>query len=498
VLYRISRGIGAGRNSMCNFGVMSSKQRTLKAPISLDGVGLHTGAKVRLTILPAPENSGYRFQRTDMEGQPIIPADCDLVTTTQRGTTLELNGAKVHTTEHVLSALYGSMVDNALIQLDGPEVPILDGSAQMFVDAIRAVGIEEQQADRLYLTLTENLTYEDAEKGIEMLAVPTVGGEFRLTVMVDYNSPVLGTQHAHMYQLDHFVDEIARCRTFVFLRELEFLAKNGLIKGGSLENAIVMVDRAYTDEEIKEILRLLGKEDLDVKVEGIGVLNTVKLQFENEPARHKLLDIVGDLALVGRFIRGHILAARPGHFGNVEFAKVLKRLIKKKADSPRFDLSKKALFGINEITKMLPHRYPFLLVDKILEMNNESIVGIKNVTMNEPFFQGHFPDNPVMPGVLQIEAMAQVGGIFALSQVPDPENYSTYFMKIDGVKFKQKVLPGDTLVFHLKLESPMRRGLVNMRGVAYVNDREVCEATMLAQVVKDKQPATSQAISASL
>jgi UDP-3-O-[3-hydroxymyristoyl] N-acetylglucosamine deacetylase / 3-hydroxyacyl-[acyl-carrier-protein] dehydratase len=466
---------------------MSSKQRTLSAAVSLQGVGLHTGTKVNLTILPAPDNHGYVFQRTDLEGQPLIPADCDLVIGTQRGTTLELKGARVYTTEHVLSALYGCKVDNALIQIDGPEIPIMDGSAKQFVAAIEKVGFTEQNSDRKYLTLTENITYEDKEKNIEMLAVPTQGGEFRLTVMVDYNSPVLGTQHAHMYQLNDFVPEISGCRTFVFLRELELLAKNGLIKGGSLDNAIVMVDRAYSEQEIKDILKMLGREEMEVKVEGIGVLNTVKLQYENEPARHKLLDIIGDLALTGRFIRGHILAARPGHFGNVEFAKILKGLYKKQKDSPPvFDIFKKPLFDINDITKMLPHRYPFLLIDKILEMDQTSIVGIKNVTMNEPFFQGHFPGNPVMPGVLQIEAMAQVGGIFALSQVPDPENYSTYFMKIDGVKFKQKVLPGDTIIFRLNLESPIRRGLVNMRGVAYVNGKEVCEAVMLAQVVKDR------------
>jgi UDP-3-O-[3-hydroxymyristoyl] N-acetylglucosamine deacetylase/3-hydroxyacyl-[acyl-carrier-protein] dehydratase len=466
---------------------MSSKQRTLKQSVTLHGVGLHTGAPVTLTIQPAPANHGYKFQRLDLEGQPIIAADCDLVVATQRGTTLEQNGARVYTTEHVLAAIYGCKVDNALVQLTGPEVPIMDGSAWPYVEAIEAVGYEEQAADRLYLTLTDNITYEDNEKNIEMLAVPTFGGEFRVTVMVDYNSPILGTQHAQMYQLNHFKEEISKCRTFVFLRELEVLAKNGLIKGGSLDNAIVMVDRTYSEDQIKDILKMLGKEDLEVKVEGIGVLNTIKLQYENEPARHKLLDIVGDLALVGRFIRGHILAARPGHYGNTEFAKILKALAKKQKDAaPVFDLYKKPLYDINDISKMLPHRYPFLLVDKILEMDENGIVGLKNVTMNEPFFQGHFPGNPVMPGVLQIEAMAQVGGIFALSKVADPENYSTYFMKIDGVKFKQKVMPGDTIIFKLTLESPIRRGLVNMRGIAYVNGKEATEATMLAQVVRDK------------
>lgn len=465
-------------------------QHTLAAEVSLTGIGLHTGAPVTVTIKPAEPNSGYRFCRVDLEGQPTIKADPDLVVTTNRGTSLAQNGAEVHTTEHLLSAIYGSQIDNALVELDGPEVPIMDGSALPFVEAINSVGVVQQDAEREFLWLEENLTYEDKERGIEMLAVPTKGGEFRLTVMVDYNSPVLGTQHAHMYMLDHFVDQIAPCRTFVFLRELEKLARAGLIKGGSLDNAVVLVERPYSKAEIDDLRELLGVEHVEVKVEGMGVLNTTKLKFENEPARHKLLDIVGDLALVGKFIRGHILAARPGHYGNVEFAKMLKAYDKaqQKKKPGNWDTNAKPVYDINDIEAMLPHRYPFLLVDKVLEVSDSEIVGVKNVTMNEPFFQGHFPGNPVMPGVLQIEAMAQCGGIFALSQVEDPEFYSTYFMKIDNVRFKQKVIPGDTVVFHLQLESPMRRGLVHMSGKAYVAGKLVSSAEMLAQVVKDKAP----------
>lgn len=465
---------------------MSDMQRTLKGPIEFHGIGLHTGEKVNLTVLPAPANHGYKFQRVDLEGQPTIDANCDLVVGTQRGTTLEQNGARIYTTEHILAALYGSEIDNALIQSDGPEIPIMDGSSWMFVQKIQEVGIEVLDVEREYIELTENIAFEDTEKHVEMLAVPTNGGEFRLTVMVDYNSPVLGTQHASMYHMGEFVPEISRCRTFVFLKEVEALAKAGLIKGGDLDNAIVLVERQYSEEELDMIAKLVGKERLDVKVESMGVLNTVKMHYENEPARHKLLDIVGDLALTGKFIKGHILAARPGHAGNVEFAKVIKTWAKKQKGEVHFDLSKKPVYDINDISKILPHRYPFLLVDKVMEMNDEGIVGVKNITLNEPFFQGHFPDNPVFPGVLQVEAMAQVGGIFALSTVPDPENYSTYFLKIDKVRFKQKVLPGDVLVFDLKLESPIRRGLVHMSGKAYVNGKMVSEAEMMAQIVKDK------------
>jgi len=461
-----------------------AKQKTIKESFSVVGVGLHTGQKAKLTVLPAEDNHGFKFKRTDLDGTPIINADPELVVDTSRSTTLEKNGARVHTTEHVLAALYGMEIDNALIEIDGPEIPIMDGSAYPFVGLINQVGIVEQNSDKDYFVITENLTYEDLERQTEMLAVPQ--DEFRLTVMVDYNSPQLGTQHAHMYHTGEFENEISKCRTFVFLRELEVLAKNGLIKGGDLDNAIVMVDKPLPQEKLDEIADLLGKPH--IKIEEAGILNNLTLHFQNEPARHKLLDIVGDLALVGKPIKGHILAARPGHKGNVDFAKLIKNEIKAKTKKgPQFDLTKDPIYDINDISKMLPHRYPFLLVDKIIEMNDTSIVGVKNITLNEPQFTGHFPDNPVMPGVLQVEAMAQVGGIFALSSVPDPENYMTYFMKIDGVKFKRKVIPGDTVIFKLELLTPIRRGIVHMMGKGYVNGTQCIEAELMAQIVKEKK-----------
>lgn len=466
---------------------MTEKQRTIKEAIVFNGVGLHTGETVTMEICPAADNHGYKFQRVDLENQPIIKADVDFVVATDRGTTLEQNGARVYTTEHVLAALYACQVDNALIKLNGPEIPIMDGSSILFVNEIERVGFEDQSADREYFELNENIPWEDLEKGIEFLAIPDIN--YRLTVMVDYKSPVLGTQHASMYQLTDFKSEIARCRTFVFLRELEYLASNNLIKGGDLDNAIVLVDRPdVSQEELDRLAKLLGKDNLQISIDGIGVLNSTKLQYENEPARHKLLDIVGDLALVGKPIKAHILAARPGHSGNVRFAKVLKEQIKKQQNQGKyFDLSKESIYDINDIERILPHRYPFLMVDKIIEIQENSIVGVKNITMNEPQFTGHFPGNPVFPGVLQIEAMAQVGGIFALTKVEDPHLYSTYFMKIDNVRFKQKVMPGDTLVFELELTSPIRRGLVEMSGKAYVNGKIVSEASMLAQIIKDKE-----------
>lgn len=465
---------------------MIENQRTLESSVKLIGIGLHTGEKVTLELCPAKENHGYKFQRIDLEGQPIIEADADLVVSTQRGTTLEKDGAKVYTTEHVLAALYGMQVDNVLIKLDGQEIPIMDGSSLPFVQAVESVGLKEQDAPRVYFELDENIKWEDAENGIEFLAIPDP--EYRITVMVDYKSPVLGTQHATIYNVGEFKKEISTCKTFVFLRELEQLAKGGLIKGGDIDNAIILVEREEVQqEELDNLAKLLGKEELKVEIKGIGTLNNYQMKFQNEPARHKLLDIIGDLALVGKPIKAHILAARPGHSGNTRFAKVLKDQIIKQKNAPRhFDLTKKPLYDISDILKMLPHRYPFLLVDKIMEINEDSIIGVKNITMNEPQFTGHFPDNPVFPGVQQVEAMAQCGGIFALSKVEEAHLYSTYFMKIDNVKFKQKVIPGDTMVFELKLMSPMRRGLVNMAGKGYVNGVLTVEAEMLAQVIKDR------------
>ncbi len=465
--------------------MMHTKQHTLKEAIHFEGIGLHTGKKVKLTIEPAAENHGYKFQRVDLPNQPIIPADADLVTETQRGTTIEKDGARVCTTEHVLAAIYGMQIDNALIKVDSEEMPIMDGSAFAFVAAIEKVGLLEQAADREFFEFTENQPFENIEKGVEMLGIPY--NDFRITVMVDYNSPVLGTQHASMYEISEFKENIAPCRTFVFLRELEMLAKAGLIKGGDIDNAIVLVEREHVpQEELDQLAKLLDKEHYDIQIKG-NTLNNVELKFLNEPARHKLLDIIGDLALVGKPIKGHILAARPGHHGNTSYAKIIKQLMKEQAKKGKFfDLIKEPLYDINAIEKMLPHRYPFLMVDKIMEITEDGIVGVKNITMNEPQFTGHFPGNPVMPGVLQIEAMAQVGGIFSLSKVEDPQYYSTYFMKIDNVRFKKKVIPGDTIVFELSLLSPMRRGLVHMGGKAYVNGQIAMEAEMLAQVIKDR------------
>lgn len=462
---------------------MSIKQQTIQTPVSLSGVGLHTGAKATITFKPAPENHGYKFQRIDLEDQPVIEADVDNVVDTARGTTIGKGNARISTIEHALAALVGLEIDNVLMEIDGPEVPILDGSSQPFIEALQKAGLVAQEANREYFELKTNLTFEDTERKVEMLAVPSE--DYRLTVMVDYNSPILGTQHATMYHTGEFTSEIAACRTFCFFREIEQLAKNNLIKGGDLDNAIVLVDKEVSDEELENLAKMLNKPKIEVKKNGI--LNNTKLKFENEPARHKLLDIVGDLALVGMPLKAHILAARPGHAANVEFAKKIKQLIKAeklKKSVPQYHPSQPPVYDINQIVNMLPHRHPFIMIDKIMELSDEHVVGVKNVTMNEWFFQGHFPGNPVMPGVLQLEAMAQTGGILVLNTVPDPENYWTYFMKIENARFKQKVMPGDTILFKLTLASPIRRGICHMKGEAYVGDKVVTEAEMMAQIVR--------------
>ena len=459
------------------------KQKTISTNLSFTGFGLHTGKEVDLVIEPAEANQGIQFSRVDLDGHPIVPASVEHVTDTKRSTTIEKNGVKVVTIEHLLSALYALGIDNALIKINSEELPILDGSAAPYVEALKQIDFIEQSATKSYISLNKSITYKD-ESGAEILYVPAE--EFTLSVVLDYNNKVLGTQYAELREIDHYADEIASCKTFVLLSELEYLAQSGLIKGGDIDNAIVMVDKKIEEEGLRKLAKLLDKEELKINIQG-NTLNNCELKHVNEPARHKLLDLIGDLALLGKPLKGHIIAKKPGHHLNTSFARILKKAMNEQEKSkPMYDLTKEPLYDINDIENMLPHRYPFLLIDKIMEITEDGIIGVKNVTKNEPYFQGHFPGNPVMPGVLQIEAMAQTGGVFSLSKVEDPHLYSTYFMKIDNVKFKRKVIPGDTIVFDLKLISPIRRGLVHMGGKGYVNGQVCIEAEMLAQVVKDR------------
>jgi len=463
---------------------MHTKQHTIKNPITISGTGLHTGVKVNLTFQPDDIDSGIRFKRVDLPDQPIIEADADLVTDISRGTTLSKGDAKVSTVEHVLAALVGLQIDNVMIEMDAAETPIMDGSSIQFIEALEEVGLEEQNALRNFFEVPEGIFYYDEAKNVEMAALPV--DDYRVTVMIDYNSKVLGSQHASLNNITDFKKDIASSRTFCFLHELQYLYNNNLVRGGDLNNAIVVVDKLIEPKELDELAVLFNKPKIEVKEEGI--LNNIDLRHKNEPARHKLLDVVGDLALVGRPIKAQILAARPGHSTNVEFAKKIKKVIKQtEKAAPKYNPLEAPVMDIEGISSMLMHRYPFQLVDKIIHQDHKTVIGIKNVTINENFFQGHFPNNPVMPGVLQIEAMAQTGGILVLSTVDDPSNYWTYFLGIDNCKFRRMVKPGDTMLLKCELMAPIKRGIAKMIGTAYVGNHIVSEATLTARIVKKEE-----------
>jgi UDP-3-O-[3-hydroxymyristoyl] N-acetylglucosamine deacetylase/3-hydroxyacyl-[acyl-carrier-protein] dehydratase len=458
------------------------KQKTIKTEISLTGVGLHTGKEVTMTFKPAPVNNGFTFVRVDLEGQPIIEADANYVVNTQRGTNLEKLGVKIQTPEHVLAALEGCDLDNIIIELNASELPIMDGSSKYFVEAIEKAGIEEQNAKRNVYVVKEIISFTDEATGSEILVMPN--DHYCVTTMVDFGTKILGTQNATMKSIADFKTEISESRTFSFLHELESLLDNGLIKGGDLNNAIVYVDKEISASTMENLKVAFGKESISVTPNGI--LDNLTLHYPNEAARHKLLDVVGDLALIGTKIQGKVIANKPGHYVNTQFAKKMAKLIKIEQRNfvPVYDLNQEPLMDIHKIMSVLPHRPPFLLIDRIIEMTDTYVAGMKNVTMNENFFVGHFPDAPVMPGVLIVEAMAQTGGILVLSTVPDPENYLTFFMKIDKVKFKHKVLPGDTLIFKCDLITPIRRGICHMQANAYANGKLVAEAELMAQIAR--------------